>query len=54
MKIAIERCPFCGCEAFVEGQFGREWWVQCENDHTDGRVYTNLADAVNEWNKRAP
>ena len=50
----IKSCPFCGKESRVENHFGKDWWVQCEDDHVDGGLYGSALEAVLAWNFRVP
>lgn len=46
-------CPFCREPAELDDNFGRMFWVQCANDHSDGHNYDSAADAIAAWNTRA-
>lgn len=37
----------------LEDNHGREFWVQCYNDHSDGKIYQSIAEAEAAWNQRA-
>jgi Lar family restriction alleviation protein len=52
---APKPCPFCGGAATVDAQFGREWWVECDDcaASTGGMEATREA-AIAAWNRRAP
>lgn len=53
---ALEPCPFCGSTAIVQNNFGREYWVQCDDmecGSTDGKLYDGPNEAIAAWNKRA-
>lgn len=45
-------CPWCGTKGMLEANFGKEWWVQCENDHSDGVIYSSPQEAETAWNTR--
>lgn len=49
---AVKPCPFCGCEAVVENDFGRDWWVQCDEGHSEGAMHKSPKEAIAEWNRR--
>lgn len=49
-------CPFCGTNADVQDNFGREFWVQCKDlscGSSDGTVHETPAKAIERWNRRA-
>jgi len=55
-ELNIAVCPFCGSEADLQSDFGREHWVQCENldcGATNGQEYKHPAEAIEAWNRRA-
>jgi hypothetical protein len=54
MVADLKPCPFCGLPGHLEAQFGRQWWVQCENGHSTGIVHASPAEAEEEWNRRIP
>jgi Lar family restriction alleviation protein len=46
-------CPFCGGSATADSQFGREWWVECDDcQASTGGAEANRADAIAAWNRR--
>jgi Lar family restriction alleviation protein len=46
-------CPFCGGSAAADSQFGREWWVECDDcQASTGGAEANRADAIAAWNRR--
>lgn len=53
----IKSCPFCGSTASVESQFGKEWWVQCDDimncGSSEGGLCSTPDEAVQRWNRRA-
>lgn len=47
-------CPFCGCVAEMQNNFGQEWWAQCEGcDATHGVLAAFRNEAADIWNRRA-
>jgi hypothetical protein len=58
MMSELMPCPFCGSEARVDYNFGRDPWVQCTNIEacgaTDGAVWETEDEAIKHWNRRAP
>lgn len=53
--VELKPCPFCGSDATVDANFGREWWVQCNNEEcaaTTGLVPVTRHEAIALWNRR--
>jgi Lar family restriction alleviation protein len=50
----LKPCPFCGGNPTVDAQFGREWWVECDDcAATTGGMEATKAEAIAAWNRRA-
>jgi Lar family restriction alleviation protein len=50
----LKSCPFCGGNPTVDAQFGREWWVECDDcAATTGGMEATKAEAIDAWNRRA-
>lgn len=52
----LNPCPFCGGEANLDAQFGRQWWVQCSNvdcNATSSAIEPTPQAAAEWWNRRA-
>jgi Lar family restriction alleviation protein len=50
----LKPCPFCGGNPTVDAQFGREWWVECDDcAATTGGMEATKAEAIAAWNARA-
>ena len=51
MASELKPCPFCGCNAIVEGY--SNWWVRCECCLVETRTFKTEAEAIEAWNRRA-
>ncbi len=47
----VKSCPFCGCDAVVV-EDNWDFWVQCDEGHTEGSLHKTPAEAIAEWNRR--